>query len=79
MTDDIRLSLTDVAEALDCTIHDVRQLIDRGDLRTISGGPADIAYSELARFVQVRKDEQLLLGVDTSEAVEFTLLRPRGD
>lgn len=78
MNDDIRLSLTDVAEALECTIHDVRQLIDCGDLRTISAR-RDVAYSELARFVQVRRDEQLLLGVDTSETVEFTLLRPRGD
>jgi hypothetical protein len=76
MTDDIRLSLTDVAEALECTIHDVRKLIDRGDLRTTSGR-RDVAYSELARFVQVRRDEQWLLGVDTSETVEFSLLRPR--
>jgi hypothetical protein len=79
MNDDVNLSLTDVAEALECTIFDVRRLIDGGELLANSGARASIAHSELARFVQTRRNEHLVLGIDNAESVDFALLRPRGE
>lgn len=77
MNDEPILSLTDVAEILQYTLEDVRDLIERGDLATHPHDRSRIEYSEIVRFIDIRNHERLTLGLHDTEPADFVMLRPR--
>jgi hypothetical protein len=77
MTEEFFLSFTDVAEALECSIEDVKALVRQGDLTVESGPFPTVSHAELSRYIQMIRHEHLALGIGGGNRIDFEMLRPR--
>lgn len=77
MTEEFFLSFTDVAEALECSIEDVKALVRQSDLTVESGPFPTISHAELSRYIQMIRHEHLALGIGGDNRIDFEMLRPR--
>ena len=79
MTDDMYLTLTDVAEALGCDVSEVASLITAGHLDAIQRRGWRVSHAALAQFLNRSRRDAFELGLSTSSADDFALLRPSKD
>jgi hypothetical protein len=77
MNDEPILSVTDVAEILQSTIEDVRANVERGELVHRPNDRLQFAYSEVVRFIDIRNQSRLALGLHDAQSTDFVMLRPR--
>lgn len=76
MTDEWFLTLTDVAEALDCSRAHVEELIERGELTLEPGRPPRVAHGTVCAFVSRMQSEAITLGIEPRVAPSFAVSRP---
>jgi hypothetical protein len=76
MNDDWILSAADVADALHCTIDDVRGFIESGDLAAPSRNPVRVRHVDLRVFVRTRQRDALTLGVTPDVNPDVLASRP---
>lgn len=79
MTEDLYLTLTDVAEVLGCDISAVTTLITTGHLDAIQRRGWRVSHAALARFISRSRRDAFELGLSMAPADDFALLRPAKD
>ena len=80
MTDDIYLTVTDVAEVMQCDIAVVTALITSGQLDAIQRRGWRVSHAALSTFLSNSRRDAFDRGLSSTQAGEFAFLRPaKGD